>query len=371
VLRLRPAPRPASRAVGLIAGLPAVPAMTAVTIAVSAAVAVTMAGPVPGAAAAVAPTAIGIPARVYAPYFETWTNATIGSMARRSGSRYFTLAFLQTPKPGSCTLAWNGDPAQTVRPGGRYVSQIRALHAMGGQVIVSLGGESADQDGTEIADSCHSVAKIAAAYEKVITTYGVTRLDMDVEGKSLNNKAGLARRSQAIEQLEEWAVRTGRTAQVDLTVGVVQSGLPRSSRNVIASAVAHGAAITVVNGMAFDYFDTNSHVNMGAAAVRELTAMHRQLAAFYPHASAQQRWRMEGITLMPGVDDNPRKNEVTSLANARQVRAFTRAHRIPLLSIWAVQRDNGRCPGRGGLNSCSGIKQATWAFSRVLERLRG
>ena len=359
MLRLRPVPGAAT----LFAGLSAV----------TAAVAVTMAGPVPSAAgsAAPTPTATGIPARVYAPYFETWTASTLPAMARKSGSRFFTLAFLQTPKPGSCTLAWNGDAAQTVRPGGRYVSQVRQLNAMGGQVIVSLGGESADDNGTEIADSCHSVPKIAAAYEKVITTYGVTRLDMDVEGKSLNNRAGLARRSEAIAQLQRWAARTGRAAQVDLTVGVVQWGLPRSSRNVIASAVAHHAAITVVNGMAFDYFTTNSHVNMGAAAVRELTAMHRQLAAFYPRASAQRRWRMEGITLMPGVDDNPRKTEVTSLRNARQVRAFTRAHRIPLVSIWAVQRDNGRCPGRGGANSCSGIRQATWAFSHLLERVGG
>jgi hypothetical protein len=80
---------------------------------------------------------------------------------------------------------------------------------------------------------------------------------------------------------------------------------------------------------------------------------------------------MEGITLMPGLDDNPKKNEVTSLASARQVRAFTRAHRIPLLSIWAVQRDNGRCPGRVGWNSCSGIRQPAWKFSHILERLRG
>jgi hypothetical protein len=357
-----PRSRPVPGAATFVAGL----------FAVTAAVAVTLAGPLPSAAGSTgpaAPAAVGIPARVYAPYFETWTAGTLPAIARKSGSRYFTLAFLQTPKRGSCTLTWNGEAAQTVRPGGRYVSQIRKLHAAGGQVIISLGGESADEAGTEIADSCHSVAKIAAAYEKVITTYGVTRLDMDVEGKSLNNKAGLARRSQAIEQLQEWAVRTGHVAQVDLTVGVVQSGLPRSSRNVIASAVAHHADITVVNGMAFDYFDTNSHVNMGAAAVRELTAMHRQLAAFFPGASAQRRWRMEGITLMPGVDDNPKKNEITSLANALRVRAFTRAHAIPLLSIWAVQRDNGRCPGHGGANGCSGIKQAAWAFSHALERL--
>src|SRR5579863_4169962 len=82
-----------------------------------------------GAAAAAArsapaaPAAHGqnlIPRHVYAPYFETWTRSNIPAIARKSGARYLTLAFLQTLKKGSCTLAWNGDPRQVVKPHGRY-----------------------------------------------------------------------------------------------------------------------------------------------------------------------------------------------------------------------------------------------------------
>ena len=36
------------------------------------------------------------------------------------------------------------------------------------------------------------------------------------------------------------------------------------------------------------------------------------------------------------------------------------------LSMWAIQRDNGSCPGVGGANDCSGIAQTTWAFSEQL-----
>ena len=66
-------------------------------------------------------------------------------------------------------------------------STIRCRHfeesrAAGGDVIPSFGGYSADHDGTEIADSCTSISAIAAAYEKVITTYNVTRLDLDTGG---------------------------------------------------------------------------------------------------------------------------------------------------------------------------------------------
>ena len=74
----------------------------------------------------------GRPAPAYAPYFETWTKDQLPAVARTSGARDLTLAFLQTPKRGSCSVTWNGDAKQPVRPGGRYTGQIRTLRAMGG-----------------------------------------------------------------------------------------------------------------------------------------------------------------------------------------------------------------------------------------------
>jgi hypothetical protein len=41
------------------------------------------------------------------------------------------------------------------------------------------------------------------------------------------------------------------------------------------------------------------------------------------------------------------------------------------MSIWAIQRDNGGCPGAIDSNSCSGIKQPAWAFSHLLEPVTG
>jgi len=49
-------------------------------------------------------------------------------------------------------------------------------------------------------------------------------------------------------------------------------------------------------------------------------------------------------------------------------RGFARAHGLGLLSIWAIQRDNGGCPGTIGSDTCSGIMQPAWAFSHLLER---
>ena len=324
------------------------------------------------AAGAVSTTAVqhgwGRPAPAYAPYFETWTKDQLPAVARASGARDLTLAFLQTPKRGSCSVTWNGDAKQPVRPGGRYTGQIRKLRAMGGNVIPSFGGYSADQDGTEIADSCHSVPKIARAYESVITTYGVTRLDMDVEANSLNKPAGIARRSAALALLQDWAIRTHHRVRISFTLGVEPWGLPANCLAVLKSAVSRGVRFTV-NIMAFDYYikASKTGIEMGTAAIQALYGTHRQLGRLYPGLSRPRLWGLEGVTLLPGIDDYPKKTEVTSLADAREVARFARAHRLPLISIWALQRDNGRCPGAIDSNSCSGIRAPRWAFSHLLE----
>ena len=332
-------------------------------------------GAVGAATAATRPVSAGhghahglVPRHVYAPYFETWTKDSIATVARHSGARYLTLAFLQTPKRGSCSVGWNGSTNRLVGPGDPYIAQIRKLRAMGGDVIPSFGGFSADQGGTEIADSCTSVPKIAKAYEKVVTTYGVTRLDMDVEAKSLNNKAGIARRSAAIKMLQQWAAKTHRTVQIVFTIGVEPSGLPGNCFNVLKSAAAHGVRFTV-NIMAFDYYiqASKTGIEMGTAAVKALNATHRQLGHLYPRLSQSHLWALEGITLLPGIDDYPKKTEVTYLPDASKVENFAAAHKLPELSIWAIQRDNGGCPGTIDSNHCSGIKQGTWAFSHVFE----
>src|SRR3954447_5829062 len=149
-----------------------------------------------------------LPAHIYAPYFETWATDSLTTIAQQSGARYLTLAFIEVPTKGSCTPVWNGDATQTMAAG-RYLADLTNLRALGGDVIPSFGGFSADNGGTELADSCTNVNQIAAAYESVVTTYNVTRLDMDVEVKSLSNTGGIDRRNKAIKILEDWAVSQG------------------------------------------------------------------------------------------------------------------------------------------------------------------
>jgi hypothetical protein len=322
-----------------------------------------------GGPPAAAATGTPLPAHSFAPYFETWTTDSIADLAQQSGARYLTLAFLETLSKTSCTLAWNGEKSQTLASG-RYLSDIAALRAAGGDVVPSFGGWSADQGGTEIGDSCADVNAIAAAYESVVTTYGVTRLDMDIEGRSLTRTDGIDRRNKAIKLLQDWAAAQGRTVQVVYTLPTTATGLEASGLAVLNNAVANGVRIDIVNIMTFDYYDRVT-TDMGAAAISAAQGLFAQLRGLYPAKTDAELWAMQGNTIMPGLDDYPRRTEVTYPADAQRLLDFARANGISELSMWALQRDNGGCPGNTGANNCSGIVQDTWQFTHLLAPFSG
>jgi hypothetical protein len=311
-----------------------------------------------------------LPAHVYAPYYETYlgtSTPSISSTAQSSGAKYLTLAFIQSAGKGSCTPTWNGSSTQPIGAS-VYGSDIATLQAAGGDVIPSFGGYSADQGGTEIADSCNDVSKIAAAYESVVTTYGVTRLDMDVEAKSLNDTAGIDRRNKAIALTEQWATVHGIPLQIQYTLPVEPYGLDPNGEAVLQNAVADGAVVNSVNIMVFDYYQSKEGtVNMGSAAVSAAQNTVTQLQAIFTTKTSTQLWNMLGMTLLPGIDDYPKKTEVTYLSDAQKMLDLAEQEGMNFLSIWAIQRDNGGCPGTRDSNTCSGITQNTWDFSHLLE----
>ncbi len=317
----------------------------------------------PAAHATTVPQGDGVrlPAYLFTPYFEAYTSDSPGQLSHESGAKYLTLAFLQTPARGSCTITWNGTAPVAWSTYGRDISRIRAA---GGDVIPSFGGFSADHDGTEIADSCTSVPAIAAAYEKVITTYGVSRLDLDTEDRSLNRLRAIDRRNRAIAMVEDWARREHRVVQFVYTLPTNTSGLDPSGVHVLQNAVDHHAEIRIVNIMTFDYYDNQPH-EMARDTKTAAGHLYDTLHALYPQRSPQALWSMMGVTEMIGIDDfGP--PEIFTLADARGVKEWAGDRGIAELSFWALERDNGGCPGTAGSDSCSGISQSTWQFTHIL-----
>ncbi|MER5548572.1 carbohydrate binding domain-containing protein [Streptomyces sp. NPDC002589] len=309
-----------------------------------------------------------LPTHVFAPYFEAYNGDSPAALSQASGAKYLTMAFLQADKKGSCTPYWNGD-TNTPVSSSVFGADLTTIRSRGGDVIPSLGGYAADNGGTEIADSCTNVDSIAAAYEKIITTYDVSRLDMDVEDNSLTDSAGIDRRNQAIKKVQDWAAANGRSVQFSYTLPTTTTGLADSGLAVLRSAKSAGAKVDVVNIMTFDYYDGATH-HMATDTETAATGLHDQLAELYPNLSDTQLWNMVGVTEMPGIDDYGAAETFTT-ADATSVYDWAVSKGVNTLSFWALQRDNGGCPGTGGSDHCSGIAQDTWYFTHAFAPFTG
>ena len=311
-----------------------------------------------GAAAATVNTPL--PAHVFAPYWEAYSGDDPLAEAQASGDKYLTAAFIQTASAGSCTAYWNGSSSQPIAAS-TWGSDFSTMQADGGNIIPSFGGYTADHDGTDIADSCTSVSSIAAAYESVISTYNVSRIDLDIEDNSLTNTAGYTRRNEAVAQVESWAAANNRSIQFSYTMPTTTTGLTSNEISILQNAKTEGATVSVVNIMTFDYYIGTTQ-EMATDTESAAQGLYSQLQSLYPSDSSAQLWAMIGITEMIGIDDYGSAETFTE-ADASTVLAWANQQGISTLSFWALERDNGGCVGTGGSDSCSGISQSTWYFS--------
>ncbi|MFI1519265.1 chitinase [Kitasatospora cineracea] len=310
-----------------------------------------------------------LPSQVFAPYFDARTTGdSLSTLSTRSGNKFVTLGPVQAAAKGSCTPYWNGDtstPAFRVDRAPRFTDDISYLRAGGGDAVLSFGGPAADRSGTEIADSCTDVGAIATAFQNVVLSYGVSRIDLDVEGDSLTDSAGIDRRNKAVKLTEDWAASVGRPLQFSYTLPATPAGLTPGGLAVLQNALCNGARVDVVNLLTFDYRDGPRH-DMAADTRSSAQGLHDQLQQLYPSRTDAQLWGSIGITEMIGVDHYG-PEETFSTADAAAVESWAAGKGVNTLSFRSLQRDNGDCPGTAGSDSCSGTAQSAWQFSRAFQ----
>jgi chitinase len=260
------------------------------------------------------------PAHYAAPYLQI-DSSDAGDMAAdmsATGTKYYTLAFL-TPQSG-CTPEWE-DGGNSV---GAFTSQVSAIQAAGGNVIISFGGES----GGELAQTCTNVSQLTAAYQNVVNTYGVTRLDFDIEGSTLSDTAATSLRDQALAalQAEDPAV------QVDFTLAVAPNGLPTGSGSeyaLLQDAQSKGVKVSVVNIMTMDFGAGSNDLADAESAAQDTAG---QLSSLYG-ISTSAAYGMMGLTPIAGTNDD---GTVFSTSNASSLESFAASNGVAELSFWEV-----------------------------------
>lgn len=260
------------------------------------------------------------PDRFAAPYAETWNDNDLAAIANATGQKFFTLAFVINGQ-GTCNPTWNGD---TALGGNSYGNRITALRNVGGDVIVSFGGAS----GTELGQSCTSATLLQAAYQKVITQFHLTWIDLDIESGAESDATSVDRRNKAIHALQV----ANPDLRISYTLGTDRTGLPSAQLDLLKNAVTNGARVDVVNVMAMDYGPCYS--DMGQAAIDAANATKTQLAGIGLAAKV-------GVTPMAGPNDVMCEN--FTVADAQQLATFAQANAfVRLLAFWALGADPNR-----------------------------
>ncbi len=293
---------------------PAALALATATALVSGGLALAATSPANAAGAA-------FPAHYAAPYLQI-SSSDAGDMSAdmsATGLKYYTLAFLVSQ--GGCTPGWEANSGSAAST---FASQIGAIQGAGGNVIISFGGAGA----TVLDQTCTNVSQLTAAYQNVVNSTGVTRLDFDIEDSALADTAATSRRDQALAALQA----QDPAVQVDFTLGVSPQGLPTGNGSQFAllqDAKAKGVRVSVVNIMTMDFGAGSNDLADAESAAQGAAS---QLAGLYG-ISTSAAYAMMGLTPIAGTNDD---GTVFSTSNASSLESFAASNGIAELSFWEV-----------------------------------
>lgn len=201
--------------------------------------------------------------------------------------------------------------------------------------------------------------ELAAAYGKVVDTFGLKKIDLDIEGAALPDTRANERRAKALAALQ----KSHKGLDVSFTLPVMPGGLTRPGVALLENARANGVEVSAVNLMAMDYGPSYGG-DMGDYATKAATASHRQIAAALGLDDARA-WKTLAVTPMIGVNDVA--GEVFRPQDAARVRKFADQHGMAWLSMWSATRDKP-CPGGPEDQAdptCSGVAQDAHAFTEA------
>ncbi|OIJ99927.1 chitinase [Streptomyces sp. MUSC 14] len=269
------------------------------------------------------------------------------TITRATGVKWFTLAFVLSN--GYCDPQWDGSRPLT---GGVDQQTVTTVRANGGDIVPSFGGYS----GNKLESSCNSAGELAGAYQKVVDAYGLKAIDIDIEADAYSSVTVQQRTVDALKTVK--ADNPG--LKVYVTIGTGQSG-PDTS--LIDRAASSGLTVDAWTIMPFDFGGAGQ--NMGNLTTQAAEGLKNALKSAYGYGD-DQAYRDMGISSMNGITDN---NETVTVNDFRTILAYAQQHHLARLTFWSANRDRP-CTG-GPADSCSGVSQSDWDYTRVLAGYTG
>ena len=246
----------------------------------------------------------------YQPWFAGYTDLTATPVFTfetpdSESGRDVVLSFIVAATTDACTPTWGTYYTLDEAVEGLDLDRrLARAEQLGGQVIVSFGGLLND----ELSTGCTDPARLVAAYEEVIDRYGVSTIDLDIEGGNLRDTVAGERRAAAMATLQENRTAAGTDLAVWLTLPVSPAGMTEDGATAVSQMLEAGVDLAGVNLMTMDYGASRaSGDSMAEASIAALQSSHRQLGTLYRLAgielTAATLWTKIGATPMIGQND--------------------------------------------------------------------
>jgi chitinase len=282
-----------------------------------------------------------------APYYSVLDSGApdLGTVMSATGQKAFDMAFILAD--GGCTPAWNGtDPVSSDTQVAGVINEVRAD---GGDVIVSAGG----YNGTKLGQVCGTAAATAAAYQQVISAYGLHAFDFDLEEPEIENSAAIANELGAAQILQQ----DNPGLFVSVTMPSIATGANYFGQQLLDEAKTLGFTPNDYTIMPFD-----GGFNGGSSQVSALQGFNSQLVSTFGWTSSQA-YAHEGFSGMNGRTDSA---EYFYQSDFQTVLSFAQSAGLGRFTFWSVNRDRECNPpdNNGALSSeCSSVTQNSWDFT--------
>jgi chitinase len=283
-----------------------------------------------------------------APYYSTLDSSApdLGQVMSATGQKAFDMAFILASN-GSCSPAWDGtDPVSSDTQVSAVINEVRAA---GGDVIVSAGG----YNGTKLGQVCGSAAATAAAYQQVISAYGLHAFDFDLEEPEIENSTAIANELSAAQILQ----RNNPGLFVSVTMPATTSGANYFGGLLLDEAKTLGFTPSDYTIMPFD-----GGFSGGSSQVAALQDFNAQLVSTFGWSSATA-YAHEGFSGMDGRTDSA---EYFTQADFQTVLTFAQNNGLSRYTFWSVNRDRQCNPVSNNdvtSSECSGVAQNSWDFT--------
>jgi chitinase len=282
-----------------------------------------------------------------APYYSVLDGGApdLGTVMSATGAKAFDLGFVLAGN--GCSPAWNG-PAP-VSSDTQVASVINEVRSDGGDVIASMGG----YNGTKLGAVCGSASATAAAYQQVISTYGLHAFDFDLEEPEIENTGAIANELGAAQILQQ----NNPGLFVSVTIPAIATGANYFGQQLIAEAKSLNFTPDDFTIMPFD-----GGFNGASSQIAALQGFNSQLMSAYGWTSAQA-YQHEGFSGMNGRTDSA---EYFYQSDFQSVLSFAESNGMSRFTFWSVGRDRQCNPpdNNGALSAeCSSVPQNSWDFT--------